>query len=200
MAFCILVSGPPASGKSTIARKIGETLRLPVVSKDVIKEILFDEIGFSSRAEKVRLGNAATALMYDSARRVLQTGQNVILENNFENASRAGLLRLQEDCGCALLHVRLGGDLRAIYARYVERNESPDRHRGHVVNDRCSETEPGVAVPPLSYADFSRGVRERGMCDFDIGAPLMDVDATRIEQMDAVLLAGRIRKWMEMNG
>ena len=51
--YCILVAGMPASGKSTIAVRISEALGIPMLSKDSIKEVLFDDLGFHSRAEKV---------------------------------------------------------------------------------------------------------------------------------------------------
>lgn len=44
--YCILVTGIPAAGKSTIANFIAEKLNIPMMSKDGIKEILFDEVGF----------------------------------------------------------------------------------------------------------------------------------------------------------
>jgi len=59
--YCILVAGMPASGKSTIAVRISESLGIPMLSKDSIKEMLFDDLGFHSRAEKVQLGTAAMA-------------------------------------------------------------------------------------------------------------------------------------------
>ena len=40
--YCILVTGIPAAGKSTIANFIAEKLNIPMISKDGIKEILFD--------------------------------------------------------------------------------------------------------------------------------------------------------------
>jgi len=53
--YCILITGMPASGKSTMAETISERLKLPVISKDKIKELLFDNVGFRSREEKVKL-------------------------------------------------------------------------------------------------------------------------------------------------
>ncbi len=51
--YCILVTGIPAAGKSTMAETLAENLKLPVISKDTIKELLFDCVGFRSREEKV---------------------------------------------------------------------------------------------------------------------------------------------------
>ena len=56
-------------------------------NKDAIKEILFDDVGFRSRDEKVKLGVAAMDLMYDQADTLLGQGISVILDNNFENVS-----------------------------------------------------------------------------------------------------------------
>ncbi len=54
--YCILVTGIPAAGKSTTAEALAKKMNLPVISKDRIKEILFDEIGFDSREAKGKLG------------------------------------------------------------------------------------------------------------------------------------------------
>ena len=53
--YCILITGIPASGKTTTARFLGERLNLPVISKDAVKEHLYDTVGFRSRSEKVIL-------------------------------------------------------------------------------------------------------------------------------------------------
>ncbi len=37
---CVVVSGPPASGKTTLARAIAPALGLPLIAKDTIKEAL----------------------------------------------------------------------------------------------------------------------------------------------------------------
>lgn len=41
--YCILVSGIPASGKSTTAKFLGEYFSIPVISKDKLKELTFDD-------------------------------------------------------------------------------------------------------------------------------------------------------------
>ena len=82
--YCILVTGIPAAGKSTMARKLSKELDLPVISKDDIKEIMFDDVGFKSREEKVALGVAAMNIMYYIAEQFMKLNKPFILENNFE--------------------------------------------------------------------------------------------------------------------
>ena len=83
--YCIIIAGIPASGKTSLADHLARKLDLPVFSKDRIKEILYDDIGFHCREEKVRLGIAAMNTMYYLARQLMARGLPFILENNFEN-------------------------------------------------------------------------------------------------------------------
>ena len=147
--YCILVTGIPASGKSTLARALGEELRLPVISKDSLKEILFDQVGFRSREEKVRLGNASMEIMYAIAGQFMGAGQPFLLENNFERASEDGIKALLARYRYPVLTLHLTGDYSVLYRRFLERESSPDRHRGHVVNDCYPEKAGGLPAEPL---------------------------------------------------
>lgn len=182
---CILVSGLPATGKSTMAAYLSGQLRIPMFSKDAIKERLYDALGFSSREEKVRLGVAAMEIMYDSARACLSCGRSVILENNFEDASREGLAALLAACPCEVITVHMTGDLRAIYQRFAERDQSPERHRGHVVND-CYPEKPGSAAAhrTMSYEAFAAGMLGRGMDRLPWDGPCVRVDTTDFDNVD----------------
>lgn len=139
--YCILVSGIPASGKTVLAEYLSASLHIPVVSKDKIKEILFDTIGFRSRTEKVALGTGAMETMYYFAGQMMRTGQPFLLENNFENVSRPGIQSLLEKYGYQAVTVRLTGDYNVLFNRMIERNNSPDRHKGHIVNDYYQKPE-----------------------------------------------------------
>lgn len=69
--YCILVTGIPAAGKSTTAELLSEYFGLPVISKDRIKELMYDDIGFHSREEKVKLGIASMDIMYYMAAQLM---------------------------------------------------------------------------------------------------------------------------------
>ena len=133
--YCILVTGIPAAGKSTMAEAMSKKLKLPVISKDTIKELLFDYIGFQSREEKVNLGIASMEIMYYVAGQLMKVGQSFILENNFEYSSEHGIKALLAKYQYSVLTITLTGNYKVIYQRFLERESSPDRHRGHVVND-----------------------------------------------------------------
>ena len=56
---------------------------------DSIKEVLFDDLGFHSRAEKVQLGTAAMHILYYAATQLMKVGKPFILENNFNQEGNA---------------------------------------------------------------------------------------------------------------
>lgn len=190
----ILISGMPASGKSTMAAHLSRELGIPMFSKDAIKERLYDSVGFRSRAEKVQLGVAAMHILYDCARACLSCGQSVILENNFEYASREGLAALLAQCPCPVVDVHMTGDLRAVYARFAARDQSPLRHRGHVVND-CYPELPGQTQAHMtpSFEAFAQSVASRGMDQPPCDAPCIRVDTTDLGSVDCAAVAEQIR-------
>lgn len=198
---CILVSGIPASGKSTMAAYLSQALGIPMVSKDGVKELLYDTIGFEGRAQKVKLGDAAMAIMYDMARICLCCGQSVILENNFEYASHVGLERLTAAYPCPVLTVQMTGDWRVLYERFRLRNESESRHLGHVVNDRYPPLPGGqTRTDTMPYEAFVEGMRKRGMDVPPMAGECITVDTTVLEQVDMAAVAQQVREWMKRNG
>jgi len=183
--YCILIAGMPASGKSTIANYLSEQLHIPMISKDSIKELLFDEVGFQSRAEKNKLGRASMKIMYYIARQLMQTKQAFILENNFENISKEELMQLLEEYQYIAITVRLTGDPEKIYKRFAERDRSPERHRGHVVNDCYPEKEEKQENPTmLSYEGFLYGLEHRGYNHFNANGSCIEVDTTDFDNID----------------
>lgn len=229
--YCIIVTGIPASGKTVLAEYLSASLHIPVVSKDKIKEILFDTIGFRSRTEKVALGTGAMEAMYYFAGQMMRTGQPFLLENNFENVSRPGIQALLEEYGYQAVTVRLTGDYNVLFKRMTERNNSPDRHKGHIVNDYYQKPEinpetnpkakpeanpetkpkayletkpktnpktnpeanpeanpkanPEINIQPvLTQEEFIRGITERGMVEFQLPGPVMEIDTTDFSKVD----------------
>ena len=162
--YCILLAGMPATGKSTMAKVLSKRLKLPAISKDSIKELLFDNVGFQSRAEKVNLGIASMEIMYYTAGQLMKAGQPFILENNFESSEK-GMKNLVEKYQYSALTLTLTGDYKVIYQRFLERESSPDRHRGHVVNDCYPEEKDNHLrisnAKTISCEDFVRGMEQQ---------------------------------------
>lgn len=86
-------------------------------------------IGFHSRVEKVKLCAVNMEILYYLAEQLMKQGQPFILENNFENLSREGLLAILDQYMYQAITVTLTGDYSTIYQRFLQRNESPDSPR-----------------------------------------------------------------------
>ena len=199
--YCILVTGIPAAGKSTMAEVVSERLKLPVISKDTIKELLFDNVGFQSRAEKVKLGVASMEIMYYAAGQLMKAGQPFILENNFEYSSKQGIQTFLEKYQYSALTITLTGDYEVIYQRFLKRESSPDRHRGHVVNDcypERKEKDPETSrSKTISYESFVRGIEQRGFDAFCADGRQIKVDTTDFSKINMEELFSQIAAWKE---
>lgn len=205
--YCILVSGMPAAGKSTMAEAISERLKLPVISKDMVKELLFDNIGFQSRGEKVKLGIASMEIMYYVAAQLMKAGQPFILENNFEYSLESEIKSLSEKYQYPILTITLTGDHKVIYQRFLKRESSPDRHRGHIVNDCYPEKKGGsqkeIKAAPVSYENFVHGIKQRGFDvfgaeGFGVDSRRIKVDTTDFSKIDMEELFSQIAAWKEV--
>lgn len=190
----ILIAGLPATGKSRFAEYLSDALKLPLICKDSIKEILFDEVGFNSHAEKTKLNHASLRIMFYMAEQLLRQGRSVMLENNFENHAVPELERLIAAHSCEVVTVFFGGDEDAIYRRYVKRNADPTRHRGHVLSTEYPERENiGQIPPPIPLEEFKEDFRRRGMSTFRIAGARIEVDATDFDKVDYGAILSRVR-------
>ncbi len=199
--YCILVTGIPAAGKTTMAEYLSERMRLPVFSKDTVKELLYDHVGFHSRQEKVSLGIAGMEIIYYAAKQLMKAGQPFILENNFEHISKDGIESLLKEYRYPALTVTLTGDYRVIYQRFLERNISPQRHKGHVLNDCYPQEREHSAeelrAASISYEDYLYGITHRGFDTFSVDGVQMIVDTTDFSQVDMDDVLRQVLAWKE---
>ena len=75
----------PASGKSTIAVRISESLGIPMLSKDSIKEVLFDNLGFHTELR----GKEFIELYEDAMNHQSKTGTRVKRQNKLPKRQKA---------------------------------------------------------------------------------------------------------------
>jgi predicted kinase len=133
LPLLIVVTGPPASGKSSTARAIAAELRIPFLSKDEFKERLYEVFGPSDDASlEARIERAALAIVFSVASSQLRAGVPVVVESNFDTRSdTAPFRRIQEEHGARIVQVHIGGDADALVAKFALRAAEGDRHPGH---------------------------------------------------------------------
>lgn len=153
----IVVSGAPGAGKSTVAEPLAEALGFALISKDHIKEILFEslegqpgDIAFSRQ-----IGAAAMELMWALARRTPQA----MLDANFRPHSEYEQNRLRS-FSCPIIEVYCACPPEEVKRRFEERAATSRHHPAH----------PFTEFPTQWFAEYDRPM--------GVG-PAIEVDVTR---------------------
>jgi predicted kinase len=127
----VIVTGPPASGKTTLAEHLAERLKLPFISKDTLKERLYETFGSREGVED-RIERAALAIMLAVVESTLRAGVSVLAESNFDaDSDVAPFLDLNDRCDVRIVQVHMDRDTDELVETFVRRAESGDRHPGH---------------------------------------------------------------------
>ncbi len=142
----VVVSGPPATGKTTLARDIGQRLGLPVFTKDDLKESLYDSLGGDDLESSRRLGRVSIDLLFKLMEAQLSAGQGMIAESNFcarDHPPR--FKRLAERCPHRIVQVYCSASDEAIVSRYRARGASGSRHPAHFDGANVKRLRQGLA-------------------------------------------------------
>lgn len=131
----IIVTGVPASGKSTLAVQFSERLGLPLFGKDQIKEVLFDTLGIGDRTWSRKLGAASNELLYQLVENQLRVGRSCIVESNFDpQYATERFLGLHERIRFRCVQVVCTATAHVLQQRFQARSRHPG-HLDHVLTD-----------------------------------------------------------------
>ena len=125
----ILVSGLPASGKTTLARLLAARYRLPLLAKDAIKETLLDAAGTVDAARSRALSDLSFRLLFAQLRQLADAGIDTVVEGNFRAGEHEGPLRALPATRIVQILCRVGEATRL--QRIAARAGDAARHPGH---------------------------------------------------------------------
>ena len=183
----IFINGLPATGKSTLAGKLGAALRLPVFGKDQIKETLFDTLGWGERAWSRKLGAASMAVLFRMLENELVAGRSCIAESNFHpelSTQQVQELRQRYQFGC--IQVLCVTDGNVLQQRYRARVANNSRHPGHM--DAILEDE------------LAGELRTGRVDPMQLDGPLIEIDTTHVRYADIRALRDQLAALLGASG
>jgi len=180
----VIVSGPSCSGKSTLAQKISDKFQLPLITKDSIKELIFDNLGWNDREWSKKVGATSNKLLVYFLDAMLISKKPIIIESNFkkefdtnpilEKLSKFGYIPLQIMCQC---------DGQILFERFKKRSESIERHPGH--NDS------------KNYDEFKETLLKGKLEPLEIGGETITFDTTNFATLDFDSIYTKIRQLID---
>jgi len=159
----LVVSGPPASGKSTLASSLAEILQMPLIAKDTIKDALFTTLPVADVEASRQLGRAFVAAMLAIA---AASPVGAVLESNFYRSMATDSLR------------QLPGVLIEVFCR-CDRMVSHDRYRARAGTGHAGHFDTVRAAEELWNDEVAEPVAG--------GWPVLEVDTNQAVDLPALV-------------
>lgn len=162
----VIISGLPATGKTVLSRKLAQHTGLPLLSKDTIKEILFNGVGHGDRAWGEKLNVPTYDLLDYVVEQEVAAKHSLIIETPYDSDFRKEkYLALQEKYGFTCIQVLCYAEPQVLIQRFIDRIGASDRHPGH--NDAAA------------LEDFKASIREAGKVEpLPLKGKVYEIDMT----------------------
>ena len=182
----IIITGELAAGKTTYGKKFSEELKIPFLSKDEIKEILFDSFGDVNLdyESKRKIGASSYAVFYHIIEQQMKVGLPIIAESNFVKESIPIIKNLLNKYDYKNITIRFEADLMTLHKRFLKREYSNERHMGLVSNGVFDD-----------FKNFEKtAIKSK---EFKINDNEILVDTTDFSKVDFDGIIEDIRKYIE---
>ena len=150
----IILQGGPATGKTTLGKKVAKEFQLPYFSKDNIKELIFDYIGlpttpalFNDNTSKntsyyknegelsgMKMDEASVAILFQLIEAEIQVKKSCIIDCTFDEIHSSTFKKLKSKYFFFPIQIYCYADLDVLSQRYKERAATRERHAGHFDN------------------------------------------------------------------
>ncbi|GCE21559.1 AAA family ATPase [Dictyobacter kobayashii] len=168
----IIINGLPGVGKTTLAKRLGHDLTLPVLCRDEIIETLFDALDCPTTGRPTTLGHAGFRLLHYCAGQILATGQDLIVEASMTRPALASaeFRQLRQAHDFEPLQISCYADGEVIRQRFLQRAGTSERHDCH---------------RDLEFAAQNYDLFTTGRCEpLDLGGQLIELDTSNFAACD----------------
>ncbi|MEM8863708.1 MAG: AAA family ATPase [Chloroflexota bacterium] len=182
----ILVTGHPATGKTTLSKKLAAEFKLPLIGKDIIKETLADALqnpsdALPAHAWSGRLSQATWKLLYQQTEELIRADVTHIVEANFDpKFANPQWQTLAQKYDFVPLQIRCEAAPQTILDRYADRVKDGSRHAVHVDAvpnpdfAQLIQTHLGWIEIGGARLSFDNSIRNRRNID-DLIKPVLDI-------------------------
>lgn len=185
MKKVLLLTGDLATGKSTYAKILSDKLQIMLLTKDRLKEILGDEIGFKNREENLKLSNASMSLMFYVLDEAIKVNLPLILEANFKDKDIKRIYNFKEINDLDILILRFQADYDILYERFMHRIKYEKRH---IVHQSAGLTDFN------KFKEYLAKGRDIDLTSFNV----IDVDASNFNYQNDFDLLMKIKRFFEV--
>lgn len=184
MQTTILVfTGLPGTGKTTLSRAVADALGITLIAKDDIKEIMFDNIGWSDKAFSAKLARATFGIMEHITDQHLKNGVSIALESNYSPKLANKIFQnWQNKYSCNIVQIVCQTEVDVLARRHLERQQT-NRHPGHI--DTGS-----VETYKLKFSERVENGEDQPL---DINGPVLVVDTTDFSTVNTQ----EVTKWVK---
>jgi len=163
----IIVTGYPASGKTTFASKLSNILHIPFFNLDSIKTSIGKVIDVNNWEDSIRLGKSSFFVLMYIIENLMKVSKPIIIENSFIQEHEIEIKYLSEKYEYETLTYFLKCDLQILHKRFIEREYSLERNKSNKIFGLWDD-----------YSIFARDIKLFG--NFNIGNKIIDIDTSDI--------------------
>lgn len=188
--FIFIVTGGPATGKSTVGTRLAQSLEIPYFSKDGVKEPIFDDLGIPVAMETDeplsgrKMDNAAITILFYLIEMQLKSGCVCVIDCNFRAQHAETLNALLSQYPATPVQILCQADGDELARRYQRRAEGDVRHRGHLDHTLSDE---------FDLEDLTQLYQS----PLDIGGHVLTVDSTEFQEEDYQKLLQSIQQVLD---